>query len=57
MPDPKKTPDEITEERADDWDQQDEEVRQITQTIVPRSDAPPRAGITESGSGADQQGV
>lgn len=37
--------------------QRDEEVAAITRTIAPGHDAPPRAGITGSGSGADGQGT
>lgn len=54
MPDPKTTPEKITEERQAEWDKQDEEVRLITETVEPAKPHP-RAGITESGSGADGQ--
>lgn len=53
---PKTTAEEITDERQADWDKQDEEVRLITETVEPEHPRP-RAGITESGSGADGQGV
>jgi len=37
--------------------QRDEEVAAMTRTITPGHDAPPRAGITGSGSGADGEGT
>ena len=51
---PEPTPD---SPRERDWAKQDDEVRRITDTVLPKQDAPPRAGITESGSGADGQGT
>lgn len=50
-------PERITEKRQAEWDEQDAEVARIQQTVVPKSDAPNRAGITGGGSGADGQGV
>ena len=44
-------------QREQEWAEQDDEVRRITDTVLPKQDAPPRAGITESGSGADGQGT
>lgn len=38
-------------------DEADEEVAAMSRTIEPDSDAPTRAGITGSGSGADGQGL
>ena len=38
---------------ADILPQDDEEIAALSRTIEPRSAAPSRAGITESGSGAD----
>ena len=35
--------------------QNDEDIAAMTRTIQPRSDAPPRSGITGPGSGADSQ--
>lgn len=41
----------------DEGAQQDDEVAAVTRTVEPRQDAPSRAGITGSGSGADGQGM
>ena len=52
--DPQATEDAIAESpRADAAAGSDEDVRLVTATIQPHSDAPSRAGITGSGSGAD----
>ncbi len=54
--DPQATEDAIAEEpapRSSAAPATDEEVRLVTATVEPHSDAPSRAGITGSGSGAD----
>ncbi len=43
------------EARRREWAKQDKEVADITRTVEPHSDAPSRAGITPSGSGADRE--
>ncbi len=42
---------------ADSEPQDDEEIAAMSRTIQPNSDAPSRAGIGGSGSGADDQGT
>ena len=54
--DPQATADAIAEEppgHSPEAAASDEEVRLVTATVEPHSDAPSRAGITGSGSGAD----
>jgi hypothetical protein len=46
---------EIERKKASERQGVDREVESITQSVVPGSDAPSRAGITGSGSGADSE--
>ena len=57
MSDSKSSDNKSNEQREQDWADQDEEVRRITATVLPKKDAPSRAGITGGGSGADGQGT
>lgn len=45
------------EQGAGDAPSRDDEVAAVTRTIRPGQAAPPRAGITGAGSGADAQGI
>ncbi len=47
----------VTDRASDPGPQRDEEVAAITRTVKPGQDAPSRAGITGSGSGADGEGT
>lgn len=42
---------------GDPGPQDDEEIAAMTRTVQPHADAPPRAGITGPGSGADAEGL
>jgi hypothetical protein len=56
MPERQPPPDRDTEQaRREAWERQDAEVAAVTRTVRPKSDAPPRAGVTGPGSGADAE--